>query len=375
MYCRFKFEAGDFHFNTSVGGKRISQWIRDVLNGTNTPAQLPSAAFDLSNCVIEGSLPSNIIVSATVTTSTNTTLQTTENFIQFSKEHSQNSNFVNLFRIYQNQFNNTTRAGTPRLLSSNETNEQPFAAARYMAWFQENTTSDTVDQGYTHLTHGLSEAEYQFFISSHWVIWSVISPDGSGGTAGIFDVESTGQDVWARTLNSLYSPQIFITSNGAAWPTSDTPRIAENTRGIRFGIYSNLMYNGDDGFVNRGTIFVPTGIHQLVSGNVTPVLYPDPGSTFYSTRDEIGDTQNYMMPVYMYSGYMLSTTTPPDRATLNGRIPFLWRTSDNAAQTGQKASVGGVEYRFVRMHPCSGINSTGNINAATYMVPTTIGGI
>mgnify|MGYP001027454861 CR=1 FL=1 len=374
MYCRLKFEAGNIHFNDSFSGKSISRWIQDVLNGTNTPAELPSAAFNLSNCVVEGSLPSNITVTHDLYTSSSPDLQTTQNYLQFTKQHSQNSNFVKLFRIYQNQYWNYTRAGAPRMFSANATNGQPTAPGRYLQWYNE-TTGNSTSTGYTHLEHGLSEAEYQFFISSHWVIWSVISPGGSGGTAGLFDVESTGQDVWARTLNSLYSPQIFITSNGATWPTSDTPRVTEDSKGIRFGIYSNLMYNGDDGFVNRGTIFTPVGIHQIDVGDVTPVLYPDPGSSFYSTRDNIGDTQNFMMPVYMYSGFMQSTTTPPNRATLNGRIPFLWRTTDNAAQTGQKATVGGVEYRFVRMHPCSGIGTTSDINAATYMVPTTIGGV
>lgn len=374
MYCRLKFESGDFHFNDSHDGRSISKWIQDVLRGDVTPSQLPSNVFNLSNCVIEGFLPSNVIANHLLYTAASTTLLTKDNYIEFKKEHSQNSNFVNLFRIYQNSNESTTGRGVPRLFSENETNGQPEGDSRYMQWFN-NGSATTSGISSNYLGHGLGQVEYQFFISSHWVIWSVITAEGSGGTAGIFDVESTGQDVWARTLNSLYSPQIFITSHGEKWPASDTLRATESSFGIRHGIYSNLMYNGDDGFVNRGQIFTPRGIHELDETDVTPVLYPNTGSSFYATRDDIGDTQNYMMPVYMYSGFMQSTTTPPNRATLNGRIPFLWRTTDNAAQTGQKATVGGVEYRFVRMHSCSGINDNSNVNAATYMVPTTIGGV
>jgi hypothetical protein len=81
-----------------------------------------------------------------------------------------------------------------------------------------------------------------------------------------------------------------------------------------------------------------------------------------------------MVPVYFQTFPHQSVTTPPNRALLHGRVPFLWRTTDNAGQTGQKATVGGVEYRFVRMHAC-GTAGTADTNAATYMVPTSIGGL
>lgn len=362
MYCRLKFTSGAYHFNTLVSSKSLSQWIKEVLEGTITTAQLPSTHFDLSNCVKEGSLPSDVTVQYLVYNGASSTPQWQNNYLQFTKAHSQNSNFVNLFRIYQNSYLNLSF--NPRMLSANGTNEVPAAMNSNQYWY--NTTNSA------YMTHGLSEVEFQFFISSHWVIWSTLDASGRGGTAGIFDVESTGSDVWARSLNSLYSPQIFITSHGALWPSSATQRVSEGTGRFQLGIYSNLMYNGDNSFTNRGAIVY--GVHSASEGNTNPMIYPDPGSAFYSTRDNIGDTQNYMIPVYMHGGYNLSTTVPTGRSILTGRIPFLWRTSDNAGQTGQKATVSGTEYRFVRLHPC-GIYSSTNINAATYMVPTTIGGV
>ncbi len=213
----------------------------------------------------------------------------------------------------------------------------------------------------------------QFFISSHWVIWSILDGQGRGGTAGIYDVESTGQDVWARSLNSLYSPQVFITSHGGSWPSSSTSRFSEvDAQRNIVGIYSNLMYNGDGTFTNAGTQH--RGVYDYSRGSGNPMLYPDPFSTFFSTRDNIGDTQNYMMPVYFYAQNHTSSTVPASRRLLNGRIPFLWRTSDMAAQTGQAATVSGTEYRFVRLHAC-GSTGTTDLNAAVYMVPTTIGGV
>jgi hypothetical protein len=363
MYLRLKFTAATNHMDSAVQGQPISQWIQQVLSGSITTSQLPATVFDLSNCVRFGSLPTTVTVSFQNTASTNSQTRQDGCYLQFQKAHSQNANFVNLFRIYQNGLNN--QSWQPRLLSSNGTNSRPSAVDTGQFWYNTQNTA--------YPTHGLSNGEMQFFISTHWVIWNFIDGSGRGGTAGIYDVESTGQDVWARTLNSLYSPQIFITSHGAVWPTSSTLRAAEasNERN-QLGIYSNLMYNGDSTFTNQGSL--QQGHYSFGRDQIQPTLYPNPNSAFYPTRDNIGDTQNYMMPVYFYANDHQSNTIPSRRALLNGRVPFLWRTSDNAAQTGQAATVGGVEYRFVRLHPC-GSTGTTDINAATYMVPTLIGGI
>jgi hypothetical protein len=286
------------------------------------------------------------------------------NWIQFTKRHSQNANFVDLFRIHQSAVLNNSFL--PRMLSSNSTNMVPAPVDSSNYWF--NTTNNS-----TAMTHGLSAVEFQFFISQHWVIWSTIDGQGRGGTAGIYEVESTGQDVWARSINSLYSPQIFISAAGSVWPSTTQLRVTDSAASsFETAMYGNLMYNGDSTFTNRGQV----GLGQLSQsrGTVMPQLYPDINTSFFPTRDQIGDTQNYMIPVYFHTSHTNSTTVPAARATLNGRIPFLWRTTDNAAQTGQKATVSGTEYRFVRLHSCGTTGTTG-VNAATYMVPTLIGGI
>lgn len=362
MYCRLKFnDVSNLHFPVSYSNGTISApicaWITNVLNGTVLPQNLPTEPFDVSNCVVVGSLPTQVSVAFATTTYANNT-------VQFTKRHSQNTNFSSLFRIYSDDANTARRHGIARMLSRNSTNEQPGAFSQGSGWFN-------ADQGIG--IHNLGGAEYQFFISAHWIIWSVIDSTGAGGTAGIFDVESTGSDVWARSINSLYSPQILITSTGQFWPSTTLRQFTENGNGILTGIHSNLMYDGDGNFSNRGQQR-STGVHQSNSGSLVPEIYPDINSTIFSTRDDIGDTQNYMIPVYMHGGYFLSTTGPTTRAILNGRIPFLWRTSDNAGQTGQAATVSGVEYRFVRMHSCGSAGNT-NRNAAVYMVPTTIGGV
>lgn len=363
MYCRLKFnDVSNLHFPSNHSNGSISQsinfWIRDVLNGAVLPQNLPTEPFDVSNCVVVGSLPTQVptVIATTISVSNNT--------VQFTKQHSQNTNFSSLFRIYSDGNHIARRSGIARMLSSNSTNERPAAFSTTSGWFGGDQITGI---------HGLGGAEYQFFISAHWIIWSVIDSTGAGGTAGIFDVESTGSDVWARSINSLYSPQILITANGEFWPSTTLQQFNENANGTQTGIHSNLMYNGDNNFTSRGQQR-STGVHQSNSGSIIPEIYPDINSTIFSTRDDIGDTQNYMIPVYMHGGYHLSTTNPNTRAILNGRIPFLWRTSDNAGQTGQSATVGGVEYRFVRMHSCG---STTNVsrNAAVYMVPTTIGGV
>lgn len=364
MYLRLKFTAATNHMDTiSTGGNAISALIAQVLQGSRAISALPSAVFDLSNCVRLGSLPSNITVSSNVSSSSVVFNRNTDCWLQFQKAHSQNANFVSLFRIHQNGL--TNQSWQPRYMSSNATNMRPETVATANFWYNTQNTA--------YMTHGLASGEMQFFISTHWVIWNFIDGLGRGGTAGIYDVESTGQDVWARTLNSLYSPQIFITSHGASWPTTSTLRTTEaSAERNQLGIYSILMYNGDSGFANLGVL--QQGHYSFGRDQIQPMLYPNPNSAFYPTRDNIGDTQNYMMPVYFYANDHQSNTIPSRRALLNGRVPFLWRTSDNAAQTGQAATVGGVEYRFVRLHPC-GSTGTTDINAATYMVPTLIGGI
>jgi hypothetical protein len=365
MYLRLKFENVTAHFNTIVSTKSISQWIKEVITGQTLIANLPSSNFDIANCVIEGSLPSNIVASFNTYTGATTSSQVLNNHISFTKAHSQNSNFVDIFRIYQNQY--YSQGFLPRILSSNGTNSAPDTPNTSSKWIASNQDSGSS------MTHGLAGAEFQFFISPHWVIWNTIDALGRGGNAGIFEVESTGQDVWANSINSLCSPQILITAYGTAWPSSTTLRVTEGSViGYASGIYANQMYNGEASFINKGGF----GYGNLYWGanQEYPMIFPDPQQSFVSTRDEIGDTQNYMIPVYFHTTTRNSSLASSSRATLTGRIPFLWRTTDNAAQTGQKATVSGTEYRFVRMHGC-GANTTSSLNAATYMVPTLIGGI
>lgn len=363
MYCRLKFNSiNNLHFPNSYSNgttsATISSWIAQVLNGTVLPQNLPTEPFDVSNCVVVGSRPTQVPTVGV------TGVMVSNGAVQFTKRHSQNTNFTSLFRIYSDGNSTARRSGIARMMSSNGTNEQPAAVNVNSGWFAGDLAIGV---------HGLGGAEYQFFISAHWIIWSVIDSTGAGGTAGIFDVESTGSDVWARSINSLYSPQILITSTGQIWPSTTLQQFSESGNGVNTGTYSNLMYNGEGDFNNRA-VFRGAGVHSMSNGNILPEIYPDIGSTIFSTRDDIGDTQNYMIPVYLHGGYHLSTTNPSTRAILNGRIPFLWRTSDNAGQTGQAATVGGVEYRFVRMHSCGSTGNT-NRNAAVYMVPTTIGGV
>jgi len=362
MYLRLKFLSGAYHFNTVVSSRSVAEWISRALNGTTAISALPSTLFDIPNCQLIGSLPPK--VTATYLAAGGSGLDLVNNtYLQFTKRHNQNDNFSSLFRVYQQSlYNNSFQ---PRYFSSNATNMQPSSVSDTLMWHGVTSTN--------YMTHGVSETEFQFFISNHWIIWTTIDGSGRGGSAGVFDVESTGQDTWARTLNSLYSPQFYLSGHGQLWPSSATLRVTEaNAERAQVAIYSNLMYNGDASFTNRGTINY--GLFAMTRGTQLPQLHPDPVSAIFPTRNDIGDTQNYMVPVYFHTGSHLSDTLPANRALLTGRVPFLWRTSDNAAQTGQKAAVGGVEYRFVRMHAC-GQAATSPINAATYMVPTTIGGI
>jgi hypothetical protein len=318
--------------------------------------------FDIANCVKVGNIGTNCI--ATYSHSTSTSLV---NYFQILKQHSQNSNYQSLFRVYQS--NAITNGLMPRYLSANATNQQPSVPVSASNYWHDSTDTRAI-----HTSANLSDYEFQFFSSDHWFIWSAIDVSGRGGTAGIFDVEATGQEAWAKNLNSLYSPQFYMSAHGDKWPAAailrQTETIAQSTQ---VATYSNLMYNGDAGFTNRGAVH--RGVHDYARAAIPlPQLHPDVNQSIFPTRDEIGDTQNYMMPVYFHVWPHQSISTPENRALLNGRVPFLWRTSDNAGQTGQKATVGGVEYRFVRLHSC-GSTSTAGSNAATYMVPTSIGGL
>jgi len=364
MYLRLKFTATSNHFDSLVNSKPVSQHIKEALDGTTAISALPASVFDINNCVRLGSLPTTVVVSFANSTSSDQNQRNVGCYIQFQKTHSQIANSSNLFRIHQNSL--TNMGWQPRLLSSNSTNIVPIGTSTTDWWLSTNVTTN-------YFTHGVSNCEMQFFISTHWVIWSIIDGTGKGGTAGLFDVESTGQDVWARTLNSLYSPQFFMSSHGGRWPSSSTTRFSEDVSDrVQLYIGSNQMFTGDATFTNRGGN--NQGVYTYARGNVTPMIYPDPWTSFFSTKDSIGDTQNYMIPVQFHTNNSTSNVTTTGRATLNGRVPLFWRTTDNAAQTGQAVTVSGTEYRFIRMHPC-GTTATSDINAATYLVPTLVGGI
>jgi hypothetical protein len=364
MYLRLKFSSSVNHFNTTVSTKPMSQWIREAIIGTTALNALPSSAFDISSCERIGSLPDNITVTSAVA-SGSTAAVATGNYLQFSAAHSQNSNLVSLFRIYQN--NVTNQSFGPRILTPNGLNELPTTWSSTQFW---HSTTNTA-----YMQHGLRDVEFQFFISAHWVIWTTIDSVSRGGTAGLFQVEATGADTWARNLNNQYGAQFFITAHGRFWPAA-TATISSETEGTntaaQVGIYMPQSYNGDGTFTNRGILTF--GRPSQGSGSVNPWIWPDTSTALYPTRDDIGDTQNYMIPVY-FDGPFRNTTiqAPGGRNALIGRVPFLWRTSDFAGQSGQAATVSGVEYRFVRLHPVA--ISTSNVNAGVYMVPTTIGGV
>lgn len=376
MYARIKFntigaQSGHNEYSDGTNTRSIVQWIQLFLQGTVSAAQLPSAMVDTSLTTRVGSLPSEYTINYQTYTGTTNSTRWASNFLEIQKQHSQNSNFSSTMRIYQNGYY-SYGVFQPRYMSSNGTNFVPNGVDGDSTWFSSTTG---VDGSELYGPRYFGDAELQFFISEHWFIWTIQMADGSGGSAAIFDVESTGLDTFARSLNSLYSPQVFTSAFGDQWPTATSDQVTELGYGSRIAIYANQMYGGGNTFVNRGRLGWYTNNDSAVYGLEQIGLWPQPTDTVFNGVDDIGDTQNYLIPVYFYpTNHSSSNNSDGDRILLQGRIPYLWRTTDNAGQTGQTTTIGGVEYRFVRLHPC-GSTGLSNVNAATYLVPTTIGGV
>jgi len=379
MYARIKFNSignASWHSSYSDGtnNRTIAQWVELFLEGTESAAQLPSTMVDTSLTTRVGSLPSEYTISNVTYSGTNSSTRYNSNYLKIVKAHSQNSNFSSNLFIYQNGFY-SSGVFQPRHTSNNNTNMKPAGIGTISGWQDANIN---VDDSNDYAPRYFGNLEMQFFISEHWFIWTVQASDGSGGCAGLLDVESTGLDTYARNLNSLYSPQIFITSFGDQWPTSTSDQVTEGGYGIYTGLWANQMYGGGTTFVNRGTLGQWANSNQSTYGAEDIALWPNMQDTIFSGVDDIGDTQNYLIPVYFHPvNHNSANNLDTDRILLQGRVPYLWRTTDNAGQTGQTTTIGGVEYRFVRMHPCGSNNTSLRLdyNAATYLVPTTIGGV
>jgi hypothetical protein len=352
--------------------RTIADWIVRALNGDTAIANLPTSMVDVNLSTKVGSLSNKYTVTFDSYTGSSSGDRYTRNWIQVAKQHNDNANFSSILRWYQTGQSNTGGSHCPRYFSNNLSNTQPSAVTGDMSWFFNTQGSHSS----TFLSY-FNNLELQVFASDHWFIFAITDQEGNGGTFGLFDVESTGADVYARSLNTLYSPQFFMTSIGKNWPTSTSDQVIEDTvYQHRTGLFLNQSYGGEQTFTNRGSIASTRFAGTYGSEDIS--LWPDTRNSIFNTVDAIGDTQNYLVPVYFSGINHLSTNNlSSDRILLNGRVPFLWRTSDNAGQTGQTATISGTEYRFVRIHPTGGSESAtvGQVNAATYMVPTTIGGI
>ena len=377
MYVRIKFNdsignaSWSSTFSDGTTNRTIANWVERFLEGSDAANELPTDMVDVNLTTRVGSLPSEYTITQSTYTGTSTSSRYLNNYFRIQKAHSQNSNFSSLLTIYQNMFH-SSGVFQPRYSSNNNTNVRPDSIDTDSSWFLANTTDDAQSYGPRYFG-GL---EMQFFISEHWFIWSVTDTDGSGGSAGLFDVESTGLDTYARNLNTLYAPQFFVSAWGDQWPTATADQVAEpSAYSYRTAIYANQMYGGGSTFVNRGAVRTWQNAGQGY-GTEDICLFPNPQDSIFNAVDDIGDTQNFLVPVYFYpTNHKNTNNSDSDRILLQGRVPYLWRTSDNAGQTGQTATIGGVEYRFVRLHSCGGISTSDTANAATYMVPTTIGGV
>jgi hypothetical protein len=374
MYVKISFTNNNYSLRTTVSGLTVADWIVGVINGTTEIAALPTAAFAINNCVKVGSKPSTLTMSTVIGGD-----DANPTRIIFYKEHHSVTGARRALQLA-----NQISGGSPVFSWRTRVTDHPTSINFYEPngtnfdgyWEQNGVYTTNVG---SQLNPYTSAAELNFFLSEYWTIITFKDSNNFGGSSAMLEYEATGADTWARSIDDKFYPGFSIIAGGLYWPTSTYPTLetyqgrqdARITMGRMFDGSASTAYRHADGRRNG---------HQTETTYIYPMIWPTPATAVYPTRDSVGNSQNYLLPVYFYPGTpgYGNTTQANSRGNGYGKIPNLYRTSDFIGQNGDEISIQGVSYRVVRMHRTgNNVESVAGTNyghPACYLVPTTING-
>lgn len=260
-------------------------------------------------------------------------------------------------------FQNTSTIGYANIQNYNGTNPFP-RSANTSYWANTNINSTTSK---TYQVHQWDRV--LMFVSDYWFIVQIWAGTFMKQFA-IFDYEDSVSDQYAFSVNPLVSPQIAWVSQ----VTDMTSGVAQTTSTVDYSM-GRFSYFERNGNIRTGATQVSDdywygNLPSSMSHYQVSVL-PIPRISQTSVKIS-GGAGHMLSPVFV----LPSTGTHQYSSVNYGKIPYLYRTTDDIAQAGDEITFGGVDYAVVPMHKCGGyaIGDAASVNQACYLVPKTIGG-
>ena len=239
----------------------------------------------------------------------------------------------------------------------------------------------------------------EVFASKYWIIFVVNYDSTSAGYMGnvvwaFLDFESDKQQEYSYTHSTWAGGQ--STYPGFSWVVKNNRRDSVDIDNYDTFAQSMVGYaaqsNQKIGVQYPGRLLFNTnGLHNKtpyfsdnIRGMVTLPLYPQVIHKIMQSDSTVLNNPLYQVMAYTYgwtdnnndqTGYM--------NPGVMAKVPFLYRTADNADYQGSPVTVGSDTYRVIRWHK-SGYNAGNDYDShddneagglACYVVPQTIGGV
>jgi hypothetical protein len=202
------------------------------------------------------------------------------------------------------------------------------------------------------------------FASAYWFVIQIYQGDRLM-TGGVFDFEDSAADTYAYGLNTDTSPQMFFAND-----VQDMRSGQDSHQSIYWGRshYMTVSGNIETNDTQRNEAGFTGG--TITYTNYVPSLFPAPMIPQSPGKITSGDG-HFLTPVFV-----IPTRGGSDLSMSSfGKIPYLYRTTDDLAQGGDLITYNTIDYMSLPMHKTGGDNIGSQPLVANYLVPKLIGGV
>lgn len=228
-------------------------------------------------------------------------------------------------------------------------------------------------------------AEFHFIFGKEAFVFQSLSNNYSTFyNFGVYDREPFAMDTYITdTYDSDYGPFVGFTTignnnhitNSNSGKTSNWLRIGN--KGYLKG--DNTGYNINNTFDYETEQFTP--YHTWNYGYASAAqcamqLLPQPGLSINYFQSNAIEPDHVLMPVYSTGGSFYNATAASQSHGQWGRLPALFRTTNDLGPTGTQVTVNGVDYTIFKSHKTGAeYIDTNCIYNSCYLVPTTLGDV
>lgn len=397
MYCRFVAKTGMSSSSATVGAMMVD--VRKVLDGTYTAVSSLNASYwerESSFIIGGGTGGLGAIKAADGTTSIYQNIASADtnsaSIVMDKYHHDYKSGFQPKRHLKFSGLN----GGFMRTVvnSSNTSGTYEAFGLNFTSHYNNSSSSN-----YTSRLFSNSVLNIEVFASKYWIIFVVNYISTTAGYTGnvvwaFLDIESDKQQEYSYTHSTWAGGQ--STYPGFSWVVKNNKRdsvdidtndtFAQSMVGYaaQRNEQSGVQYQGRLTFNTNGLYSKTPYFANNQRGMVTLPLYPQTLFKIMQSDSTVLNNPLYQVMAYSY-GWTDSNTdeTGYMNPGVMAKVPFLYRTADNADYQGSPVTVGSDTYRVIRWHK-SGFNAGNDYDThddneagglACYVVPQTIGGV